>query len=281
MRAITLLTVLAVSGCSSILGIEGGNELIVDAGLDAPILPDAPVVVREIFVAPNGSDGNNGSAGAPLRSLTAAVTAPTPGMAKIIRVAPGTYDAANGEIFPLSLAPGIEIFGPGATLAGAVTGPLVVLGGGSVEELTINNTVGDGVQMTGGGALRFCSVSVAEVGLIISSPGATVFANTFVDGNAGVAISAPVAEFEFNTIFANEVGIELLVGVAITTQNDVSCNVQADVRASGGQASALDSFAWDHVPPEQGNLGGGIDITTSGGSTVTANNPGLVGAPCP
>lgn len=59
-----------------------------------------PAVPQVLYVdAVTGSDANPGSSSAPFKTITHALLVVQPG--KEIRVRPGEYDAANGEVFPM------------------------------------------------------------------------------------------------------------------------------------------------------------------------------------
>lgn len=63
-----------------------------------------------IFVSPNGVDASGaGTQAQPFRTISAALSIAQPG--SVIRLAPGTYSAQTGEVFPLKLQPGLQIRG--------------------------------------------------------------------------------------------------------------------------------------------------------------------------
>jgi parallel beta-helix repeat protein len=55
------------------------------------------------------NDDGNGSATAPFRSITKALQQAAPNT--IVKLAPGTYGQANGEVFPIELKPGVTVQG--------------------------------------------------------------------------------------------------------------------------------------------------------------------------
>jgi hypothetical protein len=85
-----------------------------------------PTATPTLYVnAITGNDAQgNGSEAAPLRTLTQALKIATP--STVIRLAPGTYSAATGELFPLLLKPGVIVQGNAETRGQAI----VVRGGG-------------------------------------------------------------------------------------------------------------------------------------------------------
>ncbi len=80
-----------------------------------------------IFVSPNGSDANSGiSADQPLRSITAALKN-NPQNGAVIQLASGTYSAATGEQFPLTIPTGVALRGNAANQGQEI----IISGGGS------------------------------------------------------------------------------------------------------------------------------------------------------
>ena len=108
---------------------------------------DGPPAVTTLFVNPtSGSDAGPGTAAAPLRTLSAALALADAGMT--IRLAAGTYDAANGETWPTQVGfpptatpnvpsgvtilgeSGVRLVGPGA---GTTAAALAFAGPASVQ----------------------------------------------------------------------------------------------------------------------------------------------------
>ncbi len=77
--------------------------------------PDADRFV-DLAAAPHG----NGSAGCPFQTVTAAIASAN-ATTRTVHVAAGTYDAAHGEVFPLTLAGLLSLDGAGAKLT-VITG---------------------------------------------------------------------------------------------------------------------------------------------------------------
>jgi len=63
-----------------------------------------------------GDDGNDGSAEAPLKTITTAVSMAERG--SIIKVLPGDYDEANGEVFPIVIDKPLSLIGDMSTSGG-------------------------------------------------------------------------------------------------------------------------------------------------------------------
>lgn len=87
--------------------------------------------IATLYVNPvTGNDANTGMRGTPFKSLTHALRrTPTPA---IIRLAPGTYNAANGERFPLVIPEGVMVVG-NETNKGL---GIVINGSGDYDSLT-------------------------------------------------------------------------------------------------------------------------------------------------
>ncbi|MEO6487393.1 MAG: DUF1565 domain-containing protein, partial [Thermoanaerobaculia bacterium] len=99
--------------------------------------------------AVSGNDTNNGTSGAPLRTIKKALTAV--GFGGTIRVRPGTYNTTLGETFPITIPSGITL----RSTAGAAT-TIIDASGASprtrVLYCTANNnfTLVEGFTITGG-----------------------------------------------------------------------------------------------------------------------------------
>ncbi|MGK7906364.1 MAG: DUF1565 domain-containing protein [Synechococcus sp.] len=94
-----------------------GLSLSVPLGMLAEVRAQVPInssgpqqILRTIHVnGATGSDRGDGSSEAPLKTLTLALQQATPGT--VVQLAPGTYNAASGEVFPLTISPGVILRG--------------------------------------------------------------------------------------------------------------------------------------------------------------------------
>lgn len=77
--------------------------------------------------AQNGNDTNAGTIGAPLKTITAAMQRVVLG--DQVKVLPGVYDVANGEVFPLTVRGGVRLIGD-ETNKGEGAVPTVITGDG-------------------------------------------------------------------------------------------------------------------------------------------------------
>ena len=148
---------------------------------DATIAPTFMVDTADYFVNPRlGVDTAAGTTAAqPFRTITqalAAVVAPPPGPGKaggpIIALAPGLYNAANGEVFPLVVPPGVTLIGDeefngvGTTIQGA--GPM------------------PGWAVVSVGLVP--STNAAIIGIHMASPGSFSMAYDLPSGGAGITL---------------------------------------------------------------------------------------------
>ncbi|QDK22297.1 LIC10774 family surface protein [Leptospira weilii] len=237
-----LATFLLFAGCA---GANDGNEnssLLLLGISDKSLLDIAANPQRSLatLIVPNvhyvdalsGKNSNPGTSLAPYKTITYAVSQP----GKTIYVAPGTYDEALGETFPIRIPAGINLIGnesgkgienkgkegnSGYTGTGVIrnAGPTLILGTGTVipgldDQATLilgnNNTVA-GFTITNpkpyfSGGLHISAVQVAgDPSGIIS--GITVRNNTVTgtSGGMGVYIMASNQTGAGNTISGNTI----------------------------------------------------------------------------
>ncbi|NKB18865.1 MAG: DUF1565 domain-containing protein [Pseudanabaena sp. CRU_2_10] len=167
-----------------------------------PAITDKPLLIAQqsetiIFVAPNGTDITGaGTQAQPFRTITAALsTNPQPGT--VIQLAPGTYDAENGEVFPIKLLPGIVLRGNSNTRGEGVT----ISGGGkfisptfasqTIAMLAENDSTIDGITLTNANPRGYALWVESKRNVVISN---NTFSNTthdgiFLTGDANVLIA--------------------------------------------------------------------------------------------
>jgi parallel beta-helix repeat protein len=106
-------------------GLDSYNLILINAiGQTAAEFP------VDLYVdAVNGSDLNPGTNDAPFTTITHALS--VAGSNKTIKVRPGTYNAALGEVFPLLLQPGQVLIGDEANKGDGAT-PTLIVGRGSI-----------------------------------------------------------------------------------------------------------------------------------------------------
>ncbi len=191
-------------GCSS--GARGANaEIAIAPRLDLNQQNSAKtnqtlLIAQQsesiIFVAPNGTDATGaGTQAQPFKTITAVLsTNPQPGT--VIQLAAGNYDAANGEIFPIKLPPGIVLRGNSNSRGEGVT----ISGGGkfisptfasqTVAMLAENDSTIDGITLTNSNPRGYALWVESKRNVVISNStfSKTTHDGIFLTGDANVAI---------------------------------------------------------------------------------------------
>jgi uncharacterized repeat protein (TIGR01451 family) len=245
------------SAVSVILGIL---MLVILPGM-AQATPQSPSAsATTVYVdAVNGNNvTGNGSATSPWRTITKALTHVAPG--DTIRVLPGTYDAAIGEMFPLALRSGLTLIGSGyeSTIISA-TGAASGIDLSSSTEDIINVVVSDLTVQGGGYGIAMYSTAGHRV--------AATLANLRIRQNGdGIHITTSNVYQDGATISP----------VITNTQVISNSSVGIYTRAYG-------YFAPSHVTPLivntviRGNGSHGIQVESSAtGMNGTENSPHIV-----
>lgn len=111
-----------------------------DAATNDAEQPPAPLPGNAIDVASSGNDANDGVT-APVRTIKRAIsTAAAHPEITSIRIAPGIYDAASGEVFPYTVPSNVTVSGPllgGVMLIGNDIGSAFILGVGKLKDLEL------------------------------------------------------------------------------------------------------------------------------------------------
>jgi parallel beta-helix repeat protein len=144
--------------------------------------------VNVLFVNPSiGNDtAGNGGENAPLRTITQALQNATPNT--VIKLAPGSYTAETGEVFPLMLKSGVAIQGDAANQGQGI----IIQGGGQFLSRSFG---GQNVTIVGANEAQLTGVTVTNsyprgYGLWIESTNPVITANTFTGSTQdGVAVS--------------------------------------------------------------------------------------------
>jgi parallel beta-helix repeat protein len=82
------------------------------------------------YVSNTGSDGNPGTFAQPFKTITHAMAVASSG--KTVRVMPGTYNTTTGEVFPIAIKSGVQLFGDVPNKGDGLT-PTLVSGVGPVD----------------------------------------------------------------------------------------------------------------------------------------------------
>lgn len=136
-------------------------------------VPVAQAAGLNIYVSASVVGPGAGTEADPYKTITSALAVATSG--DTILVAPGTYNVANGEGFPISMVPGVALVGSGAdvtTIAGDGTSQVI-----SIQTFsTSTSTLVDGFRITGG-------ATAAGSGIIIHDSLPTI-SNNIITGNS-------------------------------------------------------------------------------------------------
>jgi hypothetical protein len=248
-----------------------------------------------------GTDAFNGDCSVPFMTITKAASLLQPGGNMVIE--PGTYDAAHGEVFPISLGEDFlfsDVRAFPSLLSSQGTNPDTQIDG----ELDFNNAMGKDNQglldaldlhgqvtgdvdlgtstITGGGADGNC----------LDMPSGFV-SDSVVSGcaNAGLFTNGDVGA-SGNLFTANAINVQL--GAAATADlnansggspraNTFTCATTADIVSA---APSIDGGGnnWDHVPPSVqvgGSPSGGVDVfTADAGDAGDTSGALLAASPC-
>lgn len=224
--------------------------------------PDpGPTVTYDLYVdVATGADANDGSAGNPVKTITHAMTQAVAGDS--IKVAPGLYNAASGEVFPIQLPDSVTLIGDVAN-RGVGTDTVRVEGGGDYDGsnwATIaggHNSILTGFYIVQPGAslLRFCIVSEDD--------DFTAVGNTFQSGYGCFRLLGTGNPLiQGNTLSSSYYGVySACTGSAVIRDNDFINGSYIDIQL--GSAEIIhNTFT--------GNPGRAI--STQGGSSVIDSN---------
>ncbi|MGF1517724.1 MAG: S-layer homology domain-containing protein [Nodosilinea sp.] len=158
-------------------------------------------IAKTLDVDPSrGVDEPSGRPHLPYKTLTAALGAAQGNT--LIKLAPGTYSAATGERFPITLPDGVMITGQettqgqGVVVTGGGAGPggssvgLVIQGQSQLRGVTVQNPQGIGILINAGaGLVRACRLSQCAVGLQVGGAASPLVVNSRVDENRDRGLS--------------------------------------------------------------------------------------------
>lgn len=272
----------------------------VDSGPGNNPAPDASIQPTSFVDAVDGDDANDGTTPeSAFRTITYALGQSSAG--DLIQIAPGTYDAAHGETFPIAIPASVTLRGDPAS-----KGTGIIISGTGTFATTM--TAGFASALTGL-TIRSANPDIATNVLDIVGGNTTIENCTFTDepdvainlrggsghllrdnliarNDVGVAILDSVGvSLENNTIRENSVGIRLGSLLADlgggntggTGGNTIACNDFSDLEttlSSSATIAAADN-AWDHAPPSTS------DIANPNGATIIVTGATVAAEACP
>jgi parallel beta-helix repeat protein len=187
LQASTSYTVTVSRGVKDI----AGNALAADyswtftTGVSASVAPPTAYVS-----AATGNDTNAGTLISPFKTITAALRRAATGTA--VQVMPGTYDAANGEIFPIVVPNGVSLIG-NETVKGDPWGACQVLVMGAGMFAGLSNWAA-AIEPTNGSTVAGLTIEsgmmslVTVSGLALRDTGVTVRNNTIRNSEIGIVL---------------------------------------------------------------------------------------------
>ncbi len=230
-----------------------------------------PTTGQSFYVdASKGSDANPGTESSPFRTITKALSVALPGgpgvIGSTIQVAPGLYDAALGERFPLVVPDGVTLIGDEPRKGGGPA-PTVISGGGPVlDAKSTASAVVAGFNATIAGFTLMCAPDpsqpgIARAGLYLGKSGTVVRNNTIRgSGNYGVLVDDGGGGHALtdNLITGQVRG----AGVSVKLGQELANKLQNNV-ITGNEIGVK-------VEDEGVDLGGG-DTSSKGGNTLVCN----------
>ena len=154
-----------------------------------------------------GNDAANGSRFTPFKTLTRALKSPQP---STIQLAPGIYDAASGEVFPLVIGVGTIVVGNEATKGKGIA----IVGSGEYNSPTfgrqsITLNLLDRAFLSG---VTVTNRQARGTGVWIESASPTLSNNTFIDcGREGVFVSGTSNPEILHNLFEQNAAAGLLM----------------------------------------------------------------------
>ncbi|MGG6239190.1 S-layer homology domain-containing protein [Nodosilinea sp. AN01ver1] len=211
-------------------------------------------IAKTLDVDPSrGVDEPSGRPHLPHKTLTMAL-----GSAQgdtLIKLAPGTYSAATGERFPITVPDGVMIAGQEVTqgqevvIAGGGAGPggasvgLIIQGQSQLRGVTVQNPQGIGILVNSGAPLvRACRLSQCGVGLQVASTALPLVSNTRVEtcGDRGLSfVDQARGEVQDCTVERCGTGIYIGQTAAPLIRSCQSSNNQIGVQVAGSASPVL------------------------------------------
>lgn len=248
----------------------GGASGFGPGGTGTPAAPAPPAYTVD---AVNGNDAAGDGSTIPYKTITMALSVAVAG--DNVTVAPGTYDAANGETFPIVVPAGVNLIGDETNKGNGAT-PTTITGGGAAAS-PVYSFVRAAVVMSGNTTLAGFVVTATApdpaanppMGVIALGDNVSIRNNRLVNsgkngiywvaGGNGSLVAGNV--IQGNGAANNGVGIAFINGTGPGTRienNVIRLNVYG-VEYDG--------------PATSGDLGGGA--TGSAGGNVIAANSGI------
>ncbi|TMH80903.1 MAG: DUF1565 domain-containing protein [Betaproteobacteria bacterium] len=218
------------------------------------------------YVSASGLDTNPGTQASPFKTITHAMRVATrSGMT--VEVAPGLYNVANGEIFPITVPAGVLLKGDEANKGGGSTPTSIVGGGGQAP----GATAGVGVALLPGTGSTIAGFTITNdnpalsgrYGIFLSNSSVTLRNNTVIGAThkAGVYIDASINHVITGNDIVNNGGSSAGSGLAFG-KGGAGSKVENNVITGNGFGVEYDIAG--------GDLGGG-SAGSAGGNEISCN----------
>ncbi|MBT8494603.1 MAG: DUF1565 domain-containing protein [Deltaproteobacteria bacterium] len=222
-----------------------------DAGPSADAFVPATIIYVDASAADDSGDGTESM---PYKTIARGLREAEAGAQ--VQVAPGLYNAANGEVFPLTVPAGVYLVGDQAGKGAGTGAETTIVGDAPVASTDFRAAVvaSDGAFVAGFGFAVGDEVGTA--GVLMLDVTAEVSDCTFTAGFAGVAISGAGDTLVRDSLF----DMPEIEGGSLNPFQD---------------ESGIYGFEYSGRPVIDGNvvtgLGGGITMTGSGFATIRNN----------
>jgi len=240
-----------------------------------PTGPAKPSTDRYVNQA-TGDDGNNGSQGSPWATISHAVA--TADSEITIHVAPGTYNAASGETFPITLKNGQNLIGD-VSNQGAGANPTLIQGQGAyaVGFLIGTTVVGAEGARVAGFSVANETYQVSYAALSVDGVTMEVDHNTFLDVTyTGVAAGNKAnLEVHDNLFQTSSYGLVLDGSGVVSVHDNTMEGGSYGIRVFG--IDSLD-VANNTISVGLGGVQGGFGVSTTIRNNTFNKTPGNYGA---
>jgi len=218
------------------------------------------------YVSAVGSDNNPGTQGSPFKTITHALRVATRS-GSTVRVAPGTYNVAHGESFPITVPAGVLLIGDETNKGGGSTPTSIVGGGGQAP----GATAGYGVALLTGAGSTIAGFTITNdnpalsgrFGLFLSNNSVTLRNNTVKGAThkAGVYVDASTNHMITGNRIVDNGGSSAGTGLAFG-KGGAGSKVENNVITGNGFGVEYDVAG--------GDMGGG-SAGSAGGNVISCN----------
>lgn len=220
----------------------------------------APPVAYNYYVdAAVGNDANPGTEAAPFKTITTACATATSGQS--VKVAPGYYDVANGETFPIVVPAGISLIGDESN-KGDGAADIWITGSGTIGGFIIVIYPGSN-SVIAGFAIANSASSDSAMGIVLYNNSGVTLRNNTILGNDNTGVRVDTSSV--NHVIAGNVFKNNFIGLSFVDGG-------AGSRVEGNRITNNNTGVVYYSPSgtEGGDLGGGA-AGSAGGNWIWGN----------